>query len=283
MFHLWSTLPCTPEHCIFYLIFSYWLNLSGRFNCETLRHLSPLILTRRVKEHTKQWLWNISFNSFHHYRVPWCSLGFWVKLIWDINHNHLNTRTKEICLLFLPKVRLPYQRWSLWSAASKQRRSTKCWDFSAKVSHANRCTGALDEDVVVIESTPAPAPPVPASEEINVTSTDSEVEIVTVGEGFRWAARGFSDSVCDSSAPDWAQRDAVSSLPNAHNLYLRFYIMPSWFVSLFSQPASRAQVLNWAQTVERFLVPATNSYLLLLFCSIVCRFSHFMCDTLCFF
>lgn len=43
--------------------------------------------------------------------------------------------------------------------------------------------GALDEDVVVIEASPAPA--VPASEEINVTSTDSEVEIVTVGDGFR--------------------------------------------------------------------------------------------------
>lgn len=54
------------------------------------------------------------------------------------------------------------------------------------------CPGALDEDVVVIESTPAPAPPVPASEEINVTSTDSEVEIVTVGDGFRWATAGFS-------------------------------------------------------------------------------------------
>lgn len=47
-------------------------------------------------------------------------------------------------------------------------------------------SGALDEDVVVIEATPAPAPTVPASEEINVTSTDSEVEIVTVGDGFRW-------------------------------------------------------------------------------------------------
>lgn len=46
-------------------------------------------------------------------------------------------------------------------------------------------TGVLDEDVVVIEATPAPAPAVPASEEINVTSTDSEVEIVTVGDGFR--------------------------------------------------------------------------------------------------
>lgn len=47
------------------------------------------------------------------------------------------------------------------------------------------CSGALDEDVVVIEATPAPAPIVPASEEINVTSTDSEVEIVTVGDSFR--------------------------------------------------------------------------------------------------
>ncbi|KAM9493094.1 E3 ubiquitin-protein ligase Arkadia isoform 3-T3 [Clarias gariepinus] len=42
-------------------------------------------------------------------------------------------------------------------------------------------SGALDEDVVVIEATPAP--PVPASEEINVTSTDSEVEIV--GDAYR--------------------------------------------------------------------------------------------------
>ncbi|XP_017567147.1 E3 ubiquitin-protein ligase Arkadia isoform X5 [Pygocentrus nattereri] len=42
-------------------------------------------------------------------------------------------------------------------------------------------SGQLDEDVVVIEATPAP--PVPASEEINVTSTDSEVEIV--GDAYR--------------------------------------------------------------------------------------------------
>lgn len=40
---------------------------------------------------------------------------------------------------------------------------------------------------MVIEATPAPPPAIPASEEINVTSTDSEVEIVTVGDGFRWA------------------------------------------------------------------------------------------------
>ncbi|KAG7230476.1 hypothetical protein INR49_024585 [Caranx melampygus] len=61
-------------------------------------------------------------------------------------------------------------------------------DVSSTSSQPNSATvptGALDEDVVVIEATPAPAPAVPASEEINVTSTDSEVEIVTVGDGFR--------------------------------------------------------------------------------------------------
>ncbi|XP_028999858.1 E3 ubiquitin-protein ligase Arkadia isoform X2 [Betta splendens] len=60
-------------------------------------------------------------------------------------------------------------------------------DVSSTSSQPNAtvATGGLDEDVVVIESTPAPAPAVPASEEINVTSTDSEVEIVTVGDGFR--------------------------------------------------------------------------------------------------
>ncbi|KAK2920207.1 E3 ubiquitin-protein ligase Arkadia isoform X1 [Channa argus] len=56
---------------------------------------------------------------------------------------------------------------------------------SSQPNSATVATGGLDEDVVVIEATPAPAPAVPASEEINVTSTDSEVEIVTVGDGFR--------------------------------------------------------------------------------------------------
>ncbi|XP_030648052.1 E3 ubiquitin-protein ligase Arkadia isoform X2 [Chanos chanos] len=54
---------------------------------------------------------------------------------------------------------------------------------SSQASGTAVASGVLDEDVVVIEATPAPA--VPASEEINVTSTDSEVEIVTVGDGFR--------------------------------------------------------------------------------------------------
>lgn len=63
------------------------------------------------------------------------------------------------------------------------------------------CSGALDEDVVVIEATPAPAPAVPASEEINVTSTDSEVEIVTVGEGFRWAPQLFQHCAAQTFLP----------------------------------------------------------------------------------
>ncbi|XP_016357563.1 E3 ubiquitin-protein ligase Arkadia isoform X2 [Sinocyclocheilus anshuiensis] len=54
---------------------------------------------------------------------------------------------------------------------------------SSQASTVALASGGLDEDVVVIEATPAPA--VPASEEINVTSTDSEVEIVTVGDAFR--------------------------------------------------------------------------------------------------
>ncbi|XP_077174051.1 E3 ubiquitin-protein ligase Arkadia isoform X4 [Paroedura picta] len=44
-------------------------------------------------------------------------------------------------------------------------------------------SGSVDEDVVVIEASSTPQ--VTANEEINVTSTDSEVEIVTVGESYR--------------------------------------------------------------------------------------------------
>ncbi|XP_012826023.2 E3 ubiquitin-protein ligase arkadia isoform X2 [Xenopus tropicalis] len=44
-------------------------------------------------------------------------------------------------------------------------------------------SGGMDEDVVVIEASSTPQ--VTANEEINVTSTDSEVEIVTVGETYR--------------------------------------------------------------------------------------------------
>ncbi|KAJ8343522.1 hypothetical protein SKAU_G00308510 [Synaphobranchus kaupii] len=54
---------------------------------------------------------------------------------------------------------------------------------SSQPDSAAVSTGALDEDVVVIEATPATT--VQANEEINVTSTDSEVEIVTVGDAYR--------------------------------------------------------------------------------------------------
>lgn len=79
-----------------------------------------------------------------------------------------------------------HQRWnkkSVWLLYSNV-----CWlsiqTLCLSIDLCDCCAGALDEDVVVIEATPAPAP-IPASEEINVTSTDSEVEIVTVGDGFR--------------------------------------------------------------------------------------------------
>ncbi|XP_037104101.1 E3 ubiquitin-protein ligase Arkadia isoform X2 [Syngnathus acus] len=61
---------------------------------------------------------------------------------------------------------------------------------SSQPNSAAVAAGALDEDVVVIDATPAPAPAVPASEEINVTSTDSEVEIVTIGDSFRSRSLG---------------------------------------------------------------------------------------------
>uniref|UniRef100_A0A1A8D0Z2 RING-type E3 ubiquitin transferase n=1 Tax=Nothobranchius kadleci TaxID=1051664 RepID=A0A1A8D0Z2_NOTKA len=70
---------------------------------------------------------------------------------------------------------------------------------SSQPNSATVATGALDEDVVVIEASPAPAPAVPASEEINVTSTDSEVEIVTVGDGFRSRSVGGLGRIWASS------------------------------------------------------------------------------------
>uniref|UniRef100_A0A8D0G891 RING-type E3 ubiquitin transferase n=1 Tax=Sphenodon punctatus TaxID=8508 RepID=A0A8D0G891_SPHPU len=58
-------------------------------------------------------------------------------------------------------------------------------------------SGSIDEDVVVIEASSTPQ--VTANEEINVTSTDSEVEIVTVGESFR------SRSTLGHSRSHWGQ------------------------------------------------------------------------------
>ncbi|XP_062379941.1 E3 ubiquitin-protein ligase Arkadia isoform X2 [Sardina pilchardus] len=87
---------------------------------------------------------------------------------------------------------------------------------STQSSAANASTGVLDEDVVVIEATPAP--PVPASEEINVTSTDSEVEIVTVGDGFRPRSVGghgrmlWGPSCSQSRGPEGRNRHRLSTV-----------------------------------------------------------------------
>ncbi|KAK5610898.1 hypothetical protein CRENBAI_024868 [Crenichthys baileyi] len=88
------------------------------------------------------------------------------------------------------------------SASSTEAEDELYVDVSSTSSQPNSApvaTGALDEDVVVIEASPAPAPAVPASEEINVTSTDSEVEIVTVGDGFRSRSVGGLSRIWGSS------------------------------------------------------------------------------------
>ncbi|XP_063782253.1 E3 ubiquitin-protein ligase Arkadia isoform X2 [Pseudophryne corroboree] len=65
-------------------------------------------------------------------------------------------------------------------------------------------SGSIDEDVVVIEASSTPQ--VPANnEEINVTSTDSEVEIVTVGETYR------SRSTLGHSRSPWGQNSNSQS------------------------------------------------------------------------
>uniref|UniRef100_A0A8C5ZCN9 E3 ubiquitin-protein ligase Arkadia n=1 Tax=Marmota marmota marmota TaxID=9994 RepID=A0A8C5ZCN9_MARMA len=71
---------------------------------------------------------------------------------------------------------------------------------SASENHQNNPaapSGSIDEDVVVIEASFTPQ--VTANEEINVTSTDSEVEIVTVGESYR------SRSTLGHSRSHWSQ------------------------------------------------------------------------------
>ncbi|XP_058011874.1 E3 ubiquitin-protein ligase Arkadia isoform X6 [Ahaetulla prasina] len=68
-------------------------------------------------------------------------------------------------------------------------------------------SGSLDEDVVVIEASSTPQ--VTANEEINVTSTDSEVEIVTVGESYRArSSLGHSRSHWGHSSGSHASRPA---------------------------------------------------------------------------
>ncbi|XP_067874009.1 E3 ubiquitin-protein ligase Arkadia isoform X2 [Heterodontus francisci] len=72
------------------------------------------------------------------------------------------------------------------SSSSSSTEEEEDFYVSRNESHQNSTTvasGNIDEDVVVIEATSAPQ--VTANEEINVTSTDSEVEIVTVGDNCR--------------------------------------------------------------------------------------------------
>ncbi|CAJ0938118.1 unnamed protein product [Ranitomeya imitator] len=64
--------------------------------------------------------------------------------------------------------------------------------------------GSIDEDVVVIEASSTPQVP-GNNEEINVTSTDSEVEIVTVGESYR------SRSSLGHSRSHWGQSSSSQS------------------------------------------------------------------------
>lgn len=105
-----------------------------------------------------------SFEQKHHERVLVVIFAPYMQ-----SHQRWNKEIIEKCLVAL-----------FWSV---------CWlstqTLCLSLDPCDCCAGALDEDVVVIEATPAPAPAIPASEEINVTSTDSEVEIVTVGDGFR--------------------------------------------------------------------------------------------------
>ncbi|XP_041073807.1 E3 ubiquitin-protein ligase Arkadia-like isoform X2 [Polyodon spathula] len=76
---------------------------------------------------------------------------------------------------------------------------------SSQPSSTAGAPGAIDEDVVVIEATPAP--PAAANEEINVTSTDSEVEIVTVGDSCR------SRSGASHSRSHWGPNSSSQSRP----------------------------------------------------------------------
>ncbi|XP_073443065.1 E3 ubiquitin-protein ligase Arkadia isoform X4 [Dendrobates tinctorius] len=74
-------------------------------------------------------------------------------------------------------------------------------------NHQNGTTipsGSIDEDVVVIEASSTPQVP-GNNEEINVTSTDSEVEIVTVGESYR------SRSSLGHSGTHWGQSSSSQS------------------------------------------------------------------------
>ncbi|XP_053573506.1 E3 ubiquitin-protein ligase Arkadia isoform X2 [Bombina bombina] len=86
------------------------------------------------------------------------------------------------------------------SASSSSTEGEEDMFVSSGENHQNGTTlpsGSIDEDVVVIEASSTPQ--VPNNEEINVTSTDSEVEIVTVGETYR------SRSALGHTRSHWSQ------------------------------------------------------------------------------
>ncbi|OBS77088.1 hypothetical protein A6R68_16445 [Neotoma lepida] len=83
------------------------------------------------------------------------------------------------------------------SSSSTDGEEDLCASASENPSNPAAPSGSIDEDVVVIEASFTPQ--VTANEEINVTSTDSEVEIVTVGESYR------SRSTLGHSRSHWSQ------------------------------------------------------------------------------
>ncbi|XP_075821443.1 E3 ubiquitin-protein ligase Arkadia isoform X2 [Microtus pennsylvanicus] len=83
------------------------------------------------------------------------------------------------------------------SSSSTDGEEDLCASATENPSNSAAPSGSIDEDVVVIEASFTPQ--VTANEEINVTSTDSEVEIVTVGESYR------SRSTLGHSRSHWSQ------------------------------------------------------------------------------
>uniref|UniRef100_A0A8C2P0L0 E3 ubiquitin-protein ligase Arkadia N-terminal domain-containing protein n=1 Tax=Capra hircus TaxID=9925 RepID=A0A8C2P0L0_CAPHI len=95
---------------------------------------------------------------------------------------------------------------------------------STSENHQNNPTvasGNIDEDVVVIEASSTPQ--ITANEEINVTSTDSEVEIVTVGESYR------SRSALGHNRSHWNQGSSshTSRPQEPRNLTILYFVEPT--------------------------------------------------------
>ncbi|MEQ2208437.1 hypothetical protein XENOCAPTIV_030709 [Xenoophorus captivus] len=127
------------------------------------------------------------------------------------------------------------------SASSTEAEDELYVDVSSTSSQPNSApvaTGALDEDVVVIEASPAPAPAVPASEEINVTSTDSEVEIVTVGHVRLGVLVGFGAVV----VPRTVSRSRADGTGSQQSSSRCGRILGRWWISLSMRMMTTGQV-----------------------------------------